>query len=76
MKQISSERFDARARLHLNRLVYVRTAPLSARAPIEAQLVIWIPTAAANPASHVEGAARDAIAVGELLVFRVEQIFD
>ena len=54
--------------------MYVRAFPASSRASVEAQLKVGVPAAAANPAPHVEGAARDAVAVGEFsFVFFAER---
>src|SRR4051812_22406103 len=75
VQEVARERLDARAFRHLHGLVYVCSLPTSARAAIEAQLVVGIPAAAAYPAVHVEGAARDAVAVREMrLVVGVAQL--
>src|SRR5215204_2799030 len=61
VEEVAAERPDARAGGHLHRLVDVRALPAAAPAVVETQLVIRIPAAALDPASHVEGAACDAV---------------
>src|SRR2546423_1637516 len=65
VKYVARQSLDARAFVHADGFVYVRALPASRRAAVEAQLKVRIPAAAANPAPHVEGAPRDAVAVGE-----------
>lgn len=76
VQQVAFQGFNPRVFIHLKRFVYVRALPAPALAIEKPELVIWIPTAAANPAIHIKGTTRKTIAVGKLRLIRVEQIFE
>src|SRR3954470_20132748 len=61
MQDVAFKLCNPRAFIHLHGFVYISSTPATARAVIETQLIVRIPTAALNPLAHVEGTARDAI---------------
>lgn len=68
VEHVASENLDAAARVHLDRFVNMRALPTPPRAAIQSELIIRIPAAAANPTTHVLGASRDSIAVGQMFL--------
>ena len=76
MQQATAKRLDARARVHPHGFVDEPIAPASSFAIEKPQLIIGIPTPAANPSAHIEGPPRDAIAVGQMRIIDVTQLFN